>query len=148
MTTVGSVGTGGTNPNAPKTEGEGLETLVMKGRAGVRNAARFATVCWRRSGVASYKRPRVGRKEGWWAKVPSKMVNSLVGAITSSRLIRADFSAKKAACVRKPVPRPMPRIGDSTKLVHSSRGFHSIQSSKGLVQILQVYPYQSVNNYI
>jgi hypothetical protein len=44
----------------------------------------------------------VGRKEGWWAKVPSKMVNSAVGDITSSRLIRADFSAKRAACVRKP----------------------------------------------
>jgi hypothetical protein len=32
----------------------------------------------------------------------SKMVNSAVGAITSLRLIRADFSAKRAACVRKP----------------------------------------------
>ncbi len=30
------------------------------------------------------------------------MVNSAVGDITSSRLIRADFSAKRAACVRKP----------------------------------------------
>jgi hypothetical protein len=30
------------------------------------------------------------------------MVNSAVGAITSLRLVQADFSAKRAACVRKP----------------------------------------------
>ena len=52
-TTAGSVGTGGTSPNAPKTVGEGLESLVMKGRAGVKKATRLGTVCLRRSGVAS-----------------------------------------------------------------------------------------------
>jgi hypothetical protein len=34
----------GDKPKCPKNRGKGLESLVMKGRAGVRNATRFATV--------------------------------------------------------------------------------------------------------
>jgi hypothetical protein len=59
-TTAGSVSTGGTSPN---TKREGLESLVMKGRAGVRNAIKVCDSVLKTVWGRFVKAPQSG-KEG------------------------------------------------------------------------------------